>query len=74
MQITIKEENGTEKAFDIMPGIYNVGRDEDCRIHLQDGAVSHRHAILTVDESLSWMDEPRPRALCSGSLAGSFRE
>jgi pilus assembly protein CpaF len=57
MKLLIRDDAGEKTEFEIVPGIYSIGRDNDCRIHLKSAAVSHRHAILTVDESLSWIED-----------------
>ncbi|MDA1044395.1 MAG: ATPase, T2SS/T4P/T4SS family [Verrucomicrobia bacterium] len=57
MKIEIYQSDAETTVSEITPGIYSIGRDDDCHIHLQDRAVSHRHAVLTVDESLSWIED-----------------
>ena len=57
IQLEIRRPNGTSKTFDIEAGIYTIGRDDDCRLHLPHADVEPRHAILTVGPDGAWIED-----------------
>lgn len=56
-QLEIRRPNGETKTFDIEAGIYTIGRDDDCRLHLPHADVEPRHAILTVGPDGAWIED-----------------
>ncbi len=48
MQLVIRQPGRDPAIFAIESGIFTIGRDEDCRIHLSHSDIADRHAILTV--------------------------
>ncbi len=57
MQLVIQQPGREPQRFPIEPGLYTIGRDPECRIHLVHPDVAHRHAILTVDPAGSWIED-----------------
>ena len=48
IQLEIRQPNKPPSRFTIKQGVYTVGSDDDCKIHLAHKDVEGRHAILTV--------------------------
>ena len=44
-------------SFELEPGIYSIGSDEDCKICLPGDSVDFRHAILTIQEDAIWLED-----------------
>lgn len=57
IKIEIRRPEREPKTFDIPPGVYTIGSDEDCRIRLPDDDVAPRHAILTARENECWLED-----------------
>lgn len=57
IQLEIRRPGRDPKLFEIVPGVYTVGSDEDCRIRLPDPGVEARHAILTVQPDGCWIED-----------------
>ncbi len=50
MQLEIRRPDGNVVRVPVEAGIYTVGRDDDCNVHLPHADVDTRHAILTVSD------------------------
>ncbi|MBM4142111.1 MAG: FHA domain-containing protein [Lentisphaerae bacterium] len=61
LELHIRCPEGQPRAFDIAPGIYSIGSDEDCKICLAHPKVDGRHAILTVRDSEFWIEDLQAR-------------
>ncbi len=48
--LEIHRPNREAASFELEPGIYSIGRDEDCRICLPGDSVACRHAVLRIQE------------------------
>jgi len=57
VQIEIRRPGGKTTSFDAEPGIYIVGRDDDCAIQIQHDEVEGRHAILTLRGNEFWIED-----------------
>ncbi|MCE9614535.1 MAG: Flp pilus assembly complex ATPase component TadA [Lentisphaerae bacterium] len=57
LQLIITHPGRDAAVFTVDPGIYTIGRDEDCLIHLVHTDIAHRHAILTVAPEGSWIED-----------------
>jgi len=57
INILLKPPAGPPKPYRVPAGVYTIGSDEDCRIHLPDERVSPRHAILTVSHHACWVED-----------------
>ena len=55
--LEILRDGREPRAFDIVPGVYTVGSDDDCKICLAHTDVAGRHAILTVAAEGSWVED-----------------
>jgi pilus assembly protein CpaF len=55
--LEILRDGREPRAFDIVPGVYTVGSDDDCKICLAHTDVAGRHAILTVGAEGSWVED-----------------
>jgi pilus assembly protein CpaF len=51
-------QNGhSPRHFEITPGVYSVGSDDDCRLCLPHPDIAGRHAILTVRSDGVWIED-----------------
>jgi len=57
LQLKITRPGGEPALFDIEPGVYTIGSDDDCKISLNRPQVEGRHAILTVGENDAWLED-----------------
>ena len=57
LQLTITRPGGEPALFDIEPGVYTIGSDDDCKISLNRPEIEGRHAILTVGEKNAWLED-----------------
>ena len=57
LKIEIRAEGREPARFEIPSGVYTVGRDSDCKIHLPHDDVDTRHAILNVRPDASWIED-----------------
>jgi pilus assembly protein CpaF len=57
MQLEIRRPDKEPKTFDIVPGTYTIGQDEDCRIRLPHPSVESRHAIVTIRPDACWVED-----------------
>jgi pilus assembly protein CpaF len=57
LSLSIRKPDGSAKSYALQQGIYTVGSDEDCSIHLPGSGVSDRHAILTVNPDTFWIED-----------------
>jgi pilus assembly protein CpaF len=48
IQLEICRPSGEKSRFDVGPGVYTIGSDDDCNIRLAHASVESRHAILTM--------------------------
>jgi pilus assembly protein CpaF len=55
--LEIRRPGGAPAKFPLVPGIYTVGRDEDCKLCLSHPQVDKRHAILTIRSDGFWIDD-----------------
>ena len=67
VQLLIQRPDGETRTYEIKPGIYTIGSDEDCRLHLPHADVEARHAILTIRDNACWIEDLDGTA---GSYAG----
>jgi pilus assembly protein CpaF len=57
IQLEIKRPGKEPSVFAIDPGIYSVGRDDDCKIALSHEDVEGRHAIITIRDGTCWVED-----------------
>ncbi|MBL7077049.1 MAG: Flp pilus assembly complex ATPase component TadA [Kiritimatiellae bacterium] len=57
IQLDIRRPNGDIKSVAIEEGIYTIGSDDDCNVHLPHADVESRHAILTVSATGSSIED-----------------
>ncbi len=57
LNLTIQKPDGSAKEYLLQKGIYTVGSDDECSIHLPGSGVSDRHAILTINADASWIED-----------------
>ena len=55
--LEITQPDKSPRRFEIGPGIYTIGSDNDCRIRLNHDEVDARHAILTLGEDAWWVED-----------------
>lgn len=48
MWITVVSRDGTQRAFELKPGTYSVGRDTSSDIQIRDAKASRRHALIEI--------------------------
>ncbi len=54
--LEIRRPNHAPQRFEIDPGIYTIGRDEDCKLRLANEQVRDRHAIATLQPGNCWIE------------------
>jgi len=57
IKLEIRRPEGQASVFDVAPGTYTVGRDDDCKIQLPHPGVEGRHAILTIRDDACWIED-----------------
>ena len=57
IQLEIRRPDRPPKVFSVEPGIYSIGSDSECRVHLPHADVEAHHAILTVGADESWIED-----------------
>ena len=57
IQLEVRRPDRPPRMFDVVPGVYTVGNDPDCRIRLPHESVDSRHAILTIQETGAWIED-----------------
>ncbi|MDP6490155.1 MAG: ATPase, T2SS/T4P/T4SS family [Kiritimatiellia bacterium] len=57
IQLDIRRPNGDVTSVPVSEGIYTIGRDDDCNLHLPHIDVDPRHAILTISEAGSSVED-----------------
>ncbi len=55
--LDIRRPNGDVKSVPVDEGIYTIGRDDDCTLQLPHADVEPRHAILTLSEAGSSIED-----------------
>jgi len=68
--LEIRKPDEQPKTFEIKPGVYTIGTDEDCRIHLRHPDIDPRHAVLTVRKDGCWVEDLDAHA---GTFLGETR-
>ena len=58
IQLEIQRPGKEPSVFEIEPGIYSVGKDDDCKISLSHDDVEGRHAIITIRDGTCWIEGP----------------
>jgi len=56
LQLEIRRPERDPQHFEIDPGIYTIGRDEDCKLRLANEHVQGRHAIATLQVGNCWIE------------------
>jgi len=51
IQLDIRRPNGDVTSVPVEEGIYTIGSDSDCNLHLPHADVEPRHAILTISDA-----------------------
>ena len=62
VKLEIRRPGKEPNTYEIEPGIYSVGSDDDCKISLSHNDVEGRHAIITIREGLCWVEDLDARA------------
>jgi len=57
MKLEIRRPGRDAERFGLLPGVYTIGRDDDCRIRLNNDQVDPRHAILTIRDEECWIED-----------------
>jgi pilus assembly protein CpaF len=57
IQLEIQRPGKEPSIYEIEPGIYSVGKDDDCKISLSHDDVEGRHAIITIRDGLCWIED-----------------
>jgi pilus assembly protein CpaF len=57
LRLLVRHPPGKAEVFDIAPGAYSIGSDDDCKLKLAHPEVEGRHAILTVREEGCWIED-----------------
>ena len=57
IKLEVRRPDRDARRFDVEPGVYTVGSDEDCAINLPHPDVEGRHAILTVRPEACWVED-----------------
>ena len=57
IRLLIHRPDGHTASYEIPPGVYTIGRDEDCRIRLPHRDVAQRHAVLIVRGDELWIED-----------------
>lgn len=57
IQLEIERPGKPPQTFEVPPGLYKIGSDEDCRIRLAHETVDPQHAILNVSENDMWIED-----------------
>ncbi len=57
IQLEIRRPGKEPGVYAIEPGVYAIGRDEDCHLRLSHERIEGRHAILTVREDGFWIED-----------------
>ncbi len=55
--LEIHRPNRKAAIFELEPGIYSIGSDDDCKICLPGDSVDFRHAILTIQGNTIWLED-----------------
>jgi len=55
--LEIRRPGRDPRHFDIEPGIYTVGSDNDCKICLNHASIGGRHAIITLRADACWLED-----------------
>ncbi len=55
--LEVRRPGREPRRFEIGPGVYTVGSDDDCRICLSHESVGSRHAIVTVRPDTCWLED-----------------
>lgn len=59
VRLEIRRPSKEPSVFDIFPGAYTIGSDDDCAIRLAHTSVEPRHAILTIRDDVCWLEDLR---------------
>ena len=57
LQLEIQRPGKTDRSFDIQPGVYTVGSDDECKVCIAADGVEDRHAILSVQADDIWVED-----------------
>lgn len=57
LKLKISSPDRDPAIFDIVPGVYTIGSDNDCKIVLAHHDIEGRHAILTVRDDDCWIED-----------------
>jgi len=57
IQLEIRRPGKEAGVYSIEPGVYTIGRDEDCHLRLSHDRVEARHAILTIRDDGFWIED-----------------
>ena len=63
--IIIHQDGAPPARLELADGVYPIGSDERCRIHIPDASVSRKHALLTVSGGACFIED-------LGSLNGTY--
>jgi len=61
VRLEIRRPDERPKTFEIKAGVYTIGSDDDCRIHLRHPDIDPRHAVLTLREDGCWIEDLEAR-------------
>jgi pilus assembly protein CpaF len=56
-KLIIRRPDKPQTIFDIGPGVYTIGSDDDCKLRLAHAQIDPRHAILTVNHDTCWIED-----------------
>lgn len=57
LRLEISRSGAAPDAYELEPGIYRVGQDDDCQIQLAHPDVDAQHAILDLRSSTWWIED-----------------
>ena len=57
VKLEIRSPGKETRTFDMAPGIYTVGSDDDCGIRLAHPDIDERHAVLTIRADGCWIED-----------------
>jgi len=61
LQLLVRYPEGQPRTFEVDPGVYSIGSDDDCKLCLSHPDVEGRHAILTIRENEFWIEDLQAR-------------
>ena len=74
LQINITHPQRDVQTIDAPYGVYLIGGDASCRIVLDDGSVEEAHAVLTLMEDESYVEDLMKEGVFVDSNAAGTRQ